>query len=214
MTDLKKDARFWNRAARKYAASPVADMMGYERTLERTRQSLTAEDTVFEFGCGTGTTALKLAPSVRQYVASDISSEMIAIAREKADREGATNVRFEIGTPEETVWSEGTFDAVLGFSVLHLVPDLDVTLQSVHRLLKPGGTFITKTPCLREMNMLLRLVVPAMQLVGKAPSVLFLSAKELEQRMEAAGFEIVERARHGSGRKDARPFLVAKKRGA
>ena len=28
-------ARFWDRAARKYAASPIADIEGYENTLRR-----------------------------------------------------------------------------------------------------------------------------------------------------------------------------------
>jgi len=212
MTEPSKDARFWNRAARKYAATPVADMIGYEKTLDRTRQSLAPDNSVFEFGCGTGTTELKLAPYVKHIVASDISGEMIAIAREKAATDGTANVTFVVGSPDDTAWPDRSFDAVLGFSVLHLVPDLDATLRSVHRHLKPGGTFISKTPCLREMNLLLRFVVPAMQLVGKAPSVLFLSSKELEHKIETAGFEIVERARHGSGRTDGRAFLVAKKR--
>jgi ubiquinone/menaquinone biosynthesis C-methylase UbiE len=77
-----KDARFWDRAARKYAASPIGDMPGYERTLERTRHYLKPTDAAFEFGCGTGTTALNLAPSVARYVATDFAPEMIAIARE------------------------------------------------------------------------------------------------------------------------------------
>lgn len=83
MLRVTNDAHFWDRAARKYAADPIADMAGYERTLERTRQHLKGSDTVFEFGCGTGTTALRLAGSVERIVATDISGEMITIAREK-----------------------------------------------------------------------------------------------------------------------------------
>ena len=74
------DERFWNRVARKYAALPIADVAGYERSLERTRSYLRPTDKVLEFGCGTGGTALKLAPSVASIVATDISGEMIAIA--------------------------------------------------------------------------------------------------------------------------------------
>jgi hypothetical protein len=50
-----------------------------------------------------------------------------------------------------------------------------------------------------------------MQLIGKAPYVTFLSAQELEREMAAAGFAIIERARHGSRGRDVRPFLVARK---
>jgi hypothetical protein len=77
--------------------------------------------------------------------------------------------------------------------------------------LKPGGLFISKTPCLKEMNPLVRVAVPALQLFAKAPFVAFFSADQLERDMMAAGFEIIERGRHGSRRRDARPFLVARK---
>ncbi|MGO4843285.1 methyltransferase domain-containing protein, partial [Rhizobiaceae sp. 2RAB30] len=84
MFRVTNDARFWDSTARKYAAGPIADMAGYERTLERTRHYLRGDETAFEFGCGTGTTALKLAPFLRRIVATDLSGGMIAIARERA----------------------------------------------------------------------------------------------------------------------------------
>jgi ubiquinone/menaquinone biosynthesis C-methylase UbiE len=212
MFSIANDARFWDRIARKYAVDPIADMAGYERTLERTRHYLNSDHVVFEFGCGTGTTALKLAPYVGRIVATDISGEMIAIAREKAETEGGLNAEFEVATPDAASWPDGTFDVALGFNILHLVGAREAALRGVHRLLKPGGLFISKTPCLKEMNPIVRMAVPVMQVFGKAPYVAFFSAGDLEREMAAAGFEILERARHASHGKDARPFLVAKKR--
>lgn len=205
------EARFWDRAARKYAAAPISDTAGYERTLARTREYLKPGDHALEFGCGTGTTALKLAPSVARYVATDISPEMIAIAREKTGKEGVGNAEFAVATPDAAPWPDGSFDAVLAFNLLHLVAAREAALADAHRLLKPGGLFISKTPCLKEMNPLIRLVVPVMQAFGRAPYVAFFSAHELEREIEAAGFEIVERARHASRGKDARLFLAARK---
>jgi ubiquinone/menaquinone biosynthesis C-methylase UbiE len=205
-------ARFWDRSARKYAATSIADPAGYERTLQRTLHFLGAGDTVFEFGCGTGTTALRVAPSVGRIVATDISGTMIAIAREKADAEGCTNALFEVGTPENAPWLDETFDAALGFNILHLIAGREAALKGVHRLLKPGGLFISKTPCVKEMNPFVRMAIPAMQLAGKAPFVASFSGEDLEREIEAAGFGVVERARHGSRGKDVRPFLVARKR--
>jgi ubiquinone/menaquinone biosynthesis C-methylase UbiE len=206
------NARFWDRIARKYAANPIADMAGYERSLERTQSYLKRDDTAFEFGCGTGTTALRLAPFLGRIVATDVSSAMIAIALEKAAGDGRSNATFEVATPDTARWPDGAFDVALGFNVLHLVPAREAALRGVYRLLKSGGLFISKTPCLKEMNPLIRLALPAMQFFGKAPYVAFLSAQELEGEMAAAGFEIIERARHASRRRDARPFLVARKR--
>lgn len=206
-----KDARFWDRMARKYAASPISDTEGYERTIERTKHYLNPDFAAFEFGSGTGTTALRLAPSVAKYVATDISSEMIAIGREKAAAQGLANVEFAVGAPDSVSYPSASFDAVMAFNVLHLVEARDAAYRGVHRLLKQGGLFITKTPCLKEMNPLIRPLVPIMRMFGQAPYVAFFNAAELEEEIATAGFEIVERARHASRGKDARPFIVARK---
>ncbi|MBC7769992.1 MAG: methyltransferase domain-containing protein [Phycisphaerales bacterium] len=212
MPATEQDPRFWNRIARKYAADPIVDSAGYERTLEHTRRYLKSGDSAFEFGCGTATTALKLAPAVARLTATDISSEMIVIAREKAAADNCTNASFEVGTPDAAPWPDATFDVALGFNVLHLAAPREAVLRGVHRLLKPGGLFISKTPCLKDMNFMVRIAVPVMQAIGQAPYVAFFSAEELEREIAAAGFEIIERARHGTRGKDVRPFLVARKR--
>lgn len=205
------DARFWNGAARKYATAQIKDMAGYERSLARTRQLLGRTDVVLEIGCGTGTTALRVAPFVAQIVASDISSEMIAIAREKAIQQSCANVEFSVAKAESSPGEDGIYDAVLAFNVLHLIAGRPTALAAIYRGLKPGGLFITKTPCLSEMNPLIRLAVPVMQWAGKAAFVSFLTAADLETEIAGAGFKIVERERHGSGRKDARIFIIARK---
>jgi ubiquinone/menaquinone biosynthesis C-methylase UbiE len=66
-------ARFWDRRADGYSKRPIKDMESYEKTLDCTRKHLSASDEVLEVGCGTGTTALRLAPVVKQITATDIS---------------------------------------------------------------------------------------------------------------------------------------------
>lgn len=203
------DARFWDRAARKYARDPIKDLVGYERTLDRTAQLLRASDVVLELGAGTGTSALRLAPRVGRIMATDVSQEMIAIAREKAIADGCRNAEFKVASAERLPEAEGTFDAVLALNLLHLLVDRTTVLAHVYRLLKPGSLFISKTPCLSEMNPLIRWAVPVARLVGKAPTVSFFTAAELEAEIAQAGFTMVERARHGSQGKDPRIFIVA-----
>jgi ubiquinone/menaquinone biosynthesis C-methylase UbiE len=205
------DARFWDGVARKYATSRIKDMPGYERTIERTQHFLSSSDTVLEIGCGTGTTALKLAPFVASIAGSDVSTEMVAIAREKAIALGCQNAEFTVAVAESSPGLDGSYDAVLAFNLLHLISDRPSTLARIHRLLKPGGLFISKTPCLSEMNPLIRVAVPLMRLVGKAPFVSLFAAPALEAEIAGAGFIINERERHGNGRKDARIFIVARK---
>jgi hypothetical protein len=46
MPDSTEEARFWDRAARKYATDPIKDMCGYERTLDRVSHWVDSSDTV------------------------------------------------------------------------------------------------------------------------------------------------------------------------
>jgi ubiquinone/menaquinone biosynthesis C-methylase UbiE len=210
---ITSDARFWDRSSRKYARSSIADPNGYERTLERTRAYLQPGDSVLELGCGTGTTALRLAGGVRSYLATDISGGMIAIADEKLAVESIPALSFRTATAEELVHDESRYDAVLAFNYLHLVRDVPGTLGSIHVLLKPGALFISKTPCLGDMNPLIRLLLlPAMQATGKAPHVSSLGASALEQLIIGAGFDVLVRESHASKGKDQRPYIVARKR--
>lgn len=202
------DCRFWDGVARKYATDPIKDLPGYERTLQRIQQLMRSSDTWFEIGCGTGMTARRLACSTRRLVATDPSAEMIAIAREKLAEDGCSNVTFEVGTMPP---SGAGFDGALALNVLHLLRDRSMTLALVHEMLKPGALFVSKTPCLAEMSPLIRVAVPIARLFGKAPTVSFFDAAQLEREVVSAGFTIVERARHGSTHKDPRLILVAQK---
>lgn len=211
MNQVSKNTRFWDRAARKYSADPIADLAGHERSLARTAEFLQPPSEVFEFGCGTGTSALKLAPHCAHILATDISSEMITIAREKAAAENVGNVTFETGAINDDRWADRKFDLALGFNVLHLIEERQDLLAAVHSLLKPGGLFISKTPCLTEMNFGLRLALPLMQAIGKAPFVDVFSEATLTSEIAQSGFEIVACERHGTRGKDMRAFIVARK---
>lgn len=206
------DARFWDRTSRKYARSAIADPAGYERTLERTRGLLGPGDRVLELGCGTGTTALRLAGDVQGYLATDIAAGMIAIAREKQAAGPIPGLAFRIATAEALTPDEARFDAVLGFNYLHLVRDLPGTLRCIHGLLAAGGLFISKTPCVGDMNPLLRLALPAMRAIGVAPYAGVFRAAALSQAISAAGFDVLATESHATTGNDHRPYIVARKR--
>lgn len=207
-------ARFWDRIARQYAADPIADMAGYETTLERAQTLLQADHEVLEIGCGTGTTALRLAPGTRRMLATDVSLGMVSIAREKWSAQPVPQLSFALADADEPSFGQATFDVALAFSVLHLVTDLDATLASLSRALRPGGLLISKTPCVAEMNPLItRLALPVMRKLGKAPHVVCFNAQALRSAFDRQGLHIETIERHGTKGKDIRVFIVARKPG-
>lgn len=208
-----QDLRFWDRIAPKYAQRPVPDAAAYAHTLERVRSYLKADHKVLELGCGTGTTAVHLARNVAQFLATDLSPAMIDIGRSRAAEAGVDNLAFTACTVSTA--PKGPFDVILGFNLLHLLPDLDAALADVAARLQPGGMFLSKTACLAEgaglgMQLMLAAGLPVMQRLGRAPAVVQkFHVAELEQKVEAAGFEILE-----TGSFPARPpnrFLVARR---
>jgi SAM-dependent methyltransferase len=206
-------ARFWDKIARKYAADPIEDMAGYEATLARTQALLSPSQRVLEIGCGTGSTALRLAPFTGQLVATDVSAAMITIAREKLAAAPQPNLAFELADADAPA-GHGHYDVVLAFNLLHLVADLDSALASAAAALAPGGLLVSKTACISEMNVLVpKLLLPLMRLVGKAPPVLCFAASALEAAIARHGLDIVAVERHGTKGKDIRVFIVARKRG-
>lgn len=211
---MTSDARFWNKISAKYAKSPIRDEAAYRYTLERTRSYLKDGDTVAELGCGTGSTAIELAPAVSRMVATDLSSAMLDVGKERAWDAGVSNIEFHCAPAEQI--PDGPYDAILAHNLLHLLPNTDEVLQSVAAALRPGGLFISKTPCLGEARgslkyYLFKIAIPLMQLVGKAPSnVEFTRIADLEVAIQKAGFEIIETGNYPVDVPSR--YLVARKR--
>ena len=187
---------FWDKMAPKYAESQMRSVDDYEHTLARTLSHLTPEMRVLEMGCGTGTTALRLAPHVKAFVGTDQSREMIRIARDKAADEHS-NLEFRVLGAAESAQLEEGFDVVMGFNLFHLVPDADAVLADIFKMLKPGGLMISKTPCLMDKafgwkRFLVAGMLPILKRIGKAPDVGLWRIADVDRRIADAGFETLE----------------------
>ncbi len=188
---------FWDKRADKYAAAPIKDEAAYGHTLERTRSHLDARHQVLELGCGTGTTALKLADHVASITGTDIAPGMIRIARAKAEADNVPNAQFHTATVAEALALGEAPDVVLAFNLLHLLPEMQGDLRAIYARLPPGGLLISKTPCVADpaiglLRFVLGPVLPVMRLVGMAPFVQRLDFGALDGAITGAGFDIVE----------------------
>lgn len=205
---MEQSAKFWDRIAKRYSRQPIADEATYQKKLEITREYLRPDMEMLEFGCGTGSTALLHAPYVKHILATDISSKMIEIAQGKADAQNVENVTFQCTAIEPFSLPDQALDVVLGLNVLHLVEDKDEVIAKIHRMLKPGGIFVTSTACIADMMRIFRIIVPVGRFLRLIPLVKVFSTKELQDSLTDAAFEIDYQWQPG---KNKAVFIVAKK---
>ena len=205
---MKNPTKFWDRIARRYSEKPVADEASYQKKLQVTREYFRPDMKVLEFGCGTGSTAIAHAPYVRHIRATDISAKMIGIAQRRADEQQVGNVTFEQATIEELNVPDQSLDAVLGLSILHLLEDREAAIAKVHRMLKPGGVFVTSTACLGDRMKFFKFIGPIGSFFGLIPMVKVFSVAELVDSLTAADFEIDHQWQPD---KSIAVFIVAKK---
>ena len=155
-------------------------------------------DRVLEIGCGTGIIALGIAPDVASVTGTDISPEMVEVARRKAQRQEIDNVTFQVGDGYDLPFDDRSFDAVLIFNTLHVVKEPEALLAEAHRLLKPGGPLITATDCYAEPVPLgVRLKLIAQTLLDWLGVIAFLrnyTRSELRQLIMRNGFTVEEMA--------------------
>lgn len=199
--------RFWDKLAERYASQPIADEAAYQRKLQITRDYLRPDMDVLEFGCGTGGTAILHAPHVRHITAIDFSASMLAIARRKAAETGVGNLSFEQADITSFAAPQGSFDVILGLSILHLLADKDAVIAKVFRLLKPGGVFISSTTCVGDTMGLFKLIAPLGKAVGLLPQLDVMTTAELVASLTGAGFAIEQQWQPGRGKA---VFIVAR----
>ncbi len=207
---MSHDAQFWNKLAESYSRKPVSDPAAFERKIEVIQALIQPHMVVADLGCGTGSLALRLAPSARAVQGLDLSEEMIRIARGKASAQGVNNVTFYVGPVDKTVPFESqSLDGICVCSLLHLVDDRAEVLALVFDLLKPGGFLVTSTPCLAESRVPYTPLLKLLHWLGRAPRVQVFSKRTLTAEIQQAGFVDVQQPDVGA--KAAVAFTVAVK---
>jgi len=200
--------KFWDRAADTYDREEKKDQQTYLKIIEKTRRHLKTDDSVLDFGCGTGLVSNEIAGNVKQIHAIDISSKMIGIAKDKAANRKIENIEYSYSTIFDERNKKGSYDVILAFYILHLVEDIQTVMQRMNELLKPGGLIISATPCMGEKPILNSLFSIAGK-IGIIPNIRAFKKNELEDSIANENFEMIET--EWLHQNSPQYFIVAKK---
>lgn len=97
---------------------------------------------VCDLACGQGRVARHLADAGASVVGIDLSAKLLAVARRHEEAE-PRGVEYRHGDARSLDGvADGTFDGVVCHMALMDIPDLDPTLRSVARILRPDGWFV------------------------------------------------------------------------
>lgn len=132
-------AKFWSKVADAY--DRVVDLQIGGKTRSMVRERVAREEKLgrlAEFGCGTGFYTQVLARTADTVLATDISSGMLSVAKQRIT---APNVSFQAEDCQRTSLPEKAFDTAFVSLVIHFT-EPDQTLAEMHRILRPGGTLL------------------------------------------------------------------------
>ena len=145
---------------------------------------------LIELGCGTGYFTETLADKSESIISTDISEEMLSIAREKLK-----GFDFQVMDCQDLKFEEGTFDTVfMGLVLLFTQPEK--ALKESHRILKPGGLLIIADPDISFLSFYGNLKFRFKALVNyrKIPSTgHMLNQGKILDMLDKTGFEVVNK---------------------
>jgi len=148
---------------------------------------ITASDSVLDAGCGEGYITKEIAKAAHTVKAIDANHGSIAAAKKL---NSAPNIDYELANIE--VLKNQNFDKVVSSNVLEHVQDPKKALQSLLKVLKPGGKLILTFPNEKMLCIGRKLMFPLSWKEKKASTnhLRALTKEDIRSLLEGTGFEI------------------------
>ena len=133
---------FWNRISGIYDRFMKKDQNAYGEMIRLIRARVTPDMEVLELATGTGLISLAIADRIRRIEATDFSPNMIAEAEKK---DTPPNVHFSVQDACNLPYEDKRFDCVIISNALHIMPEPELALKNIRRVLKDDGVLIAPT---------------------------------------------------------------------
>lgn len=179
--------------AESVSLSPNAGARDYgERLLgakiETVRKHL-QEGLVVDLCCGNGKHVFALANSDNDFAGVDFSRPFIERAREDAKKRGLGHLRFEVADARDLPFSKGEVGTLYSLSSLYAIPQLDLVLAEIGRVLRPGGRCILDLANSRSLNAI------CVKAYTDLPPTFHVTLVEMDRLCAKHGLKIIEHRR-------------------
>lgn len=135
------EEHYWSRFAESYDRD--GEYVVGKRIIQLIEEALLSERSLgnaLECGCGTGYFTRAIARNARHVVASDLSNEMLEVAR--VQLRGFNNVTIQKADCENTSFPAERFDSVFLTNLVHVMDNPLRCLRESHRVLRNKGSLI------------------------------------------------------------------------
>jgi len=112
-----------------------------------------AEAKVLDVGCGFGGTSRYLAKQLgpkASVTGITLSPRQVERGTELAKEQGVPNAKFQVTNALDMSFADNTFDIVWACESGEHMPDKELYINEMMRVLKPGGKFVMATWCQRD----------------------------------------------------------------
>jgi ubiquinone/menaquinone biosynthesis C-methylase UbiE len=146
-----KEKRFWSNIAAHYNFFiKIMFRKTYKKILFHLDSEMESTQKILDIGTGTGIIPFSVCPKVMSVVATDISTEMITIAKQKQVSSNIGNIDFQVQDAYNLPFPDKSFDVVIAANLLHLLFEPEISISEAKRVLKDNGIFIAPTLCAGE----------------------------------------------------------------
>lgn len=181
---MEDNKKFWDKSAKLYTRVQEKSNIKLFEEIARASRELVKDKDVLELACGSGQITGYLYQVAKTFLATDYSSNMI----EEAKKRNFEKVVFEVQDATNLTYEDDSFDVVIIANALHIMPNKDLAIQEIKRVLKKDGILIAPTFVYQGRINYLRLFI--VNLAGFKTYTKW-NLKEYEEYLISKNFEII-----------------------
>ncbi len=148
---------------------------------------------ILEIGSGTGFYTRHLAFSFtnREYLATDISEEMLSIAKSSCSKIENKHITWQVENCLDSSFKNNSISIITGHGILHHLP-VENSIKEMERILKPGGRIAFYEPNILNPYVWMIKTIPKMRPKGDTPDETALNPFRVKKILKKYGFKNIK----------------------